>query len=335
MQPKNATSTHRSETGFRAFASENSGQKRGRSFWIKLAASLGLIGFILSQAELNEVRDVMVNIQVEWLLVALVLQFAGPALITTRWQGLLRAQQITPPWRYLYQSTLISTFFRQFLPSIVGGDAIRGYDAWRAGASVGLAFMSLVLDRLFGLIALAIFTLVVLSLSADVSARLPGLWIWAGVALIAVVFIAALLLMPQRPRISKIAAFLPASVLQKFSKIGAAVRQYKETPHVFRRALLLSLLLQLVVITFYWALAMALNIPISYASFFAIAPIAIFVMMLPISINGIGIREGIFVFLLAQWDVSTAAALSLAWLEYGIFLCFGLLGGVLYGLRRP
>ena len=57
-------------------------------------------------------------------------------------------------------------------------------------------------------------------------------------------------------------------------------------------------------------------------------------MMLPISINGIGVREGIFVFLLGQWGVDPAQALALAWLEYGIILLFGLLGGGLHILRR-
>ena len=106
---------------------------RWRSFAIRLAISLLLIGYILSRADLGAVAAALRAIDPRWLGVALLLQLLGPAIIALRWSRLLAAKGVTPGWPYLYVSTLVSTFFRQFLPSIVGGDVIRGYDAWRAG----------------------------------------------------------------------------------------------------------------------------------------------------------------------------------------------------------
>ncbi len=63
-------------------------------------------------------------------------------------------------------------------------------------------------------------------------------------------------------------------------------------------------------------------------------PIAIFVMMLPVTINGIGLREAVFVTLLGYWSVSKPVAIAFAWLEFAGFLAFGLIGGVVYALRR-
>ena len=109
---------------------------------------------------------------------------------------------------------------------------------------------------------------------------------------------------------------------------------YQGKPQALWRGLGLSVLLQINVVTFYWALSQALGLEINYGSWFVIAPIAIFVMMIPLSINGIGVREAIFIFLLSQWDVTNSTALALAWLEYGIFLAFGLVGGLVYMLRK-
>ena len=326
-----------SAEGFKAFAAQKSKPAKTWQFALKLAASIGLLAFILSRADLAQVRDAVLGVDVRWIALAIALQFVGVALISYRWRGLLAAQNVTPGWPYLFRSTLISGFFRQFMPSTIGGDVIRGYDAWRAGAGVGLAFVSLVLDRLFGLIALAILALAALTLSPETAARLPGISLWVGFALVAVLGAVCLLVIPQTRLAGyavRLARFVPGPVRNKLVKMVQALTLYHNARGVLLRSLLVSLALQVNVVTFYWAIAMALHLPVGYGSFFAIAPLAIFVMMVPLSINGIGIREGIFVFLLAQWGVSEPQALALAWVEYGLFLGFGLLGGVLYGLRR-
>ena len=305
-------------------------------FFAKVAASAILVTVILSHAEFAAVWDALRGVEPAWIVLALVLQLFGPALIALRWQGLLAAREIVPGWPYLYVSTLAAGFFRQFLPSIVGGDVVRGYDAWRAGASMGLAFMSLVLDRLFGLLALALLATGGVLFSDQVRSRLPSIELYLVLALVVLVAVIAQLIRPSRLSLRLAAGIrgrLPAP-LGKLGKIASALGSYHDAQGVLIRSLVVSLILQVNVVSFYWALAKGLGLPVDYASFFVIAPIAILVMMLPISINGIGVREGIFVFLLAQWDVDAAHAVALAWLEYGILLLFGLLGGGVYAIRR-
>jgi uncharacterized protein (TIRG00374 family) len=311
--------------------------KSWRAFALKLAASLALIAYILSRAELSAVAAALGSVELGWLAVAVALQFLGPAIISLRWRGLLAAKGVTPGWPYLYASTLVSGFFRQFMPTIVGGDVIRGYDAWRAGAAPGLALMSLVLDRLLGLLALALLAAVGIAFSDEIAARLPAIGVWVALAAVAVTAAIVQIVrpLPLSVRLWRAAAGrAPAAIRGKLGRIAAALGSYRDAQGALARGFALSVVLQVNVVTFYWALAQALGLPVDYASFFVIVPIAIFVMMLPISINGIGVREGIFIFLLAQWGVDSAHAIALAWLEYGIFLAFGLLGGLLYALRR-
>lgn len=303
---------------------------------IKVVASLGLITWIVSTANLTDVFAALKAVDVRWLLFAVCLQFVGAGLISLRWKGLLAVQSVTPGWLYLYKSCLVANFFRQFLPSIIGGDVIRGHDAWKAAAPWPVALMSLLLDRLLGLLALALLAMVAVLFSDDMSEKLPGLQIWLAAAFVGLSLVLSFLLLPRRNGATKLSlpSFVPGKVASKLASIGEAMTMYKGHPQALWRGIGLSLLLQINVVTFYWALGQSLGLPVDYTSWFVIAPIAIFVMMVPLSINGIGVREAIFIFLLAQWGVADSTALALAWLEYGIFLAFGLVGGVVYMLRK-
>ncbi|MFD2740001.1 lysylphosphatidylglycerol synthase transmembrane domain-containing protein [Sulfitobacter aestuarii] len=319
---------------------DSGASKPSRNWWlfaIKLLASAGLIAWILLGANLSEVGAALRDVDLRWIGLAMLLQCFGAAIISRRWQGLLAVQDVRPPWLYLFRSTIVSSFFRQFLPSIIGGDVIRSHDAWRAGASLSLALMSLLLDRLLGLLALALLALLAMLSVSEVTERLPALQLWLICAFAGLAAILSLVVLPRRRTgggAARLPGFLPDKLRRKLGDIGKAMTIYRGKSAALWRGLALSLLLQVNVVTFYWALSQALGLPLSYGSFFAIAPIAIFVMMIPISINGIGVREAIFLFLLAQWGIGSAEALALAWLEYGTFLAFGLLGGIVYALRR-
>jgi uncharacterized membrane protein YbhN (UPF0104 family) len=325
-------------SSFETFAASRRGKAKRWLFALKAAASAALIFYVLSGADLGAVWSALRGVDPRWLIPAVAAQFIGPALITTRWKGLLRAQGIAPGWVYLYRSTLISGFFRQFMPSTIGGDVIRGYDAWRAGASKGLAFMSLLIDRLMGLMALVILAMTALLFFPDVAAKLPGARLWGAVALAALIALVVLLVRPHRTPAAPGTGAEASPDAEvgggKLQKIAAGLALYRGHRGALVRALGLSFLLQINVVSFYWCLSQALGLPIGYWDFYIIAPVAILVMMLPISINGIGVRESIFVFLLTQWGVGAAEGVALAWLEYGLFLVMGLLGGALFALRR-
>lgn len=315
-------------------------ERQKRNIWltaVKIAVSGALIAWILSGADLAAVGQAMIGMDPAWFGVAILMQFAGPALIAWRWQVLLAVQDVRPGWRYLYVSMLVSTFFRQFLPSTVGGDVIRGYDAWRAGASPGFAATSLLVDRLLGLITLALFVMVALGLSQGIAGRISGVWLWVGVGLAAALGFLWLMIAPVTG-LTKIAsgviARLPRPIARKLTAIFDALGAFRGHPQAILRGLAISLLLQINVVSFYWAIGQGLGIAIGYEAFYVIVPLAIFVMMAPISINGIGLREGIFIYLFGLWSVGEVEALALAWMEYGIFLAFGLLGGAIYAVRR-
>lgn len=309
---------------------------RGHAFFaLKLVVSLALIGYLLWGTDLAAIRAALTDVAPVWLVLAFLLQLPGAALIAWRWSLLLRAKGVRPGFRYLFTSTIAASFFKQFMPSIVGGDVIRGYDSWRAGAGVGLSMVVLLIDRLLGLATLLGFALVAMTFGIGAVEGMPDLLTW-GLALLTLIG-AMLACLSWSIKIASLSAWherLPDAVQRKLASIGEALRSYHGRSDVLLRGLGISVLLQVNIVFYYWLIARSLGLDIPVEAFFLIVPIAIFVMMLPITINGIGLREAAFVALLGYWSVSKPVAIAFAWLEFAGFLAFGLIGGVVYMLRR-
>lgn len=301
----------------------------------KIAVSATLMAWILWHADLGEVADALSGVSTGWLAVAFSLQFVGAAVLTLRWRGLLAARGTEVPYAFLYTSVLVAGFFRQFLPSIIGGDAIRGYDAWRAGASPAASALSLVVDRVLGLLALVLFALLAGAIASRSLDALPGSELWIGAGLIALCATIAVLAgaLPPLSRDAVAESGPGAKILAKLLGIIDALGAYRERRSALWRGIALSVVLQGLVVVFYWTLGQALGLGLPFVAYLSIVPIAIVVMMAPVTINGIGLREMIFVLLLGLWSVDKAAALAFAWLEFTVFLGFGLIGGIVHAFR--
>jgi len=313
---------------------------RRRSLWLalKVAVSAALVVWILAKADLQAIFAALSGVDAGWLALGLSCLLVASMLRAHRWGILLASQGVLPGRLFLFKSVLCSVFFRQFLPSTVGGDTIRGYDSWRAGASPGLAVSALVIDRLLGLIVLTIFALSAIAFGPAVPEAIRGAWqiILAGGAVLAGLTWYLLGAGGRLDRrFGRLAERIPRPVSARLGKVHGALTAFRGARGALWRAFGFSFLLQATSITYYALLAQALGLGIGYAAFYVIAPLAIVVMMLPLSINGIGLREGIFVLLLGIWGVGAAEAVALAWLDFGATLAYGVLGGIVYGLRRP
>ncbi len=133
----------------------------------------------------------------------------------------------------------------------------------------------------------------------------------------------------------------PARPLVPFPLVQRALGRVREAVSSFRGkrgalggALALSLLLQVNVVIAYYLLAQSLGLPVPFLNYFLIIPAALLVLMAPVSINGIGLREGAFVFFLGLYGIGRDEAVAFAWIAYGVLLIQGVLGGLVYAFRR-
>lgn len=301
---------------------------------IKFCVSGTLIYWILQSTNLSEIVAVIGSANLILILVAASLKFVGYYLSALRWRVLLKAQGVNASISFLFKSYLVSAFFNNLLPSIIGGDAVRAYDSWRVGTGKAGAVAVIFIDRFLGLLVLMLFAVGAMFVSRQLTAHLPFLHLWMLLVTTVMISLLWLVFMPSQG-IAKTIKKIRLPLLQNFfDKIMNAFLAFQGKKDTLSKAFGLSVLLQTNVVIHFYLIAMALNFPIPFHHFFLIIPLSIFIMMLPISINAIGIRENIFAFFFASYGVSKPEAVAFAWLVYGLVILQGLLGGIVYALRK-
>jgi hypothetical protein len=321
------------------------GPSRGRwkkplLFAIKAAVSAGLIWWILTHAPVREVIDAVRGVRWPFLINAALLLPLGMVLGTMRWRALLRAHGVDIPQHKLYASSMTAMFFKQFLPGTIGGDAVRAIDTWRMGATKNVAVTAVAIDRVFGLLALAIFASAAL-VFGDLAADIHVIRVGAACGLVGLIVVIAWIFLPGPPPpapVRRAWGMIPDKLRRPFDRILLALSAYAGEHGVLARSIVVALIIQFLVIVFYWQIGLALRLNVTHgvglAEMMVIVPVGVVVMMVPFSINGIGVRESVWIYLLGLSGVPSTAAVAFGWIEFGLMLLFGLAGGVVYALRR-
>jgi uncharacterized protein (TIRG00374 family) len=296
-----------------------------------------LIFWILRGTNLREIWMALWSANKPLLLLAFSLSLLTIYLRALRWQALLKSKQVNAPISFLIKSILVGIFFDNLMPSIIGGDLVRTFDSWRLANRKADAIAVIIVDRMLGVLALILFALVALIYYSRTMAVLSAFFKWvilaAGVVILAlwVIFMA-----PSRITglIDKIRFPFSKKIQNAFDKMTNALISFSGYKNILTRGFILSLILQASVVTTFFIIGKSLNIQAPFNSYFLIIPLAFFVMMVPISINAIGIRENVYVFLFSIFYASKPEAIAFAWISFGFIIIRGLIGAIVYAFRN-
>ncbi|MBP7693284.1 MAG: flippase-like domain-containing protein [Anaerolineales bacterium] len=319
---------------------------RLRSLLINLARigiSGVLLAWILSQTGLERLGTVLQSADPWPYAGAVLLGLIGIGLRAWRWKVLLDAVGVRLPLPRLIYLYFVGAFFNAFLPTGFGGDVVRVLEFGQGAHSSQAAGTALV-DRLTGFIMLFALALAALPFAG---ALLPPSLTGLIAALGAGVLLGSALLFEGRllPRLTAGLGRWPLTRPLSLAGDGWLARTYGVIAACGRGALLralgVSLIFNLVILTAGWLIAATLRLTIAPATLAAFIPVATATLLVPISISGLGVREGVYVALFAQVGIADAQAVAFSLLFYSIDLATGLVGGLLYlgsslaRLRRP
>lgn len=316
-------------------------RKRWGLLLIKSFISIALIFWILQKTDLREIIETIGSANIKILLLAYLMVFIGHFLSVLRWRVLLEAQGSKISVATLFYSYMVGLFFNNLLPSTIGGDAYRAYDTWKIGKTKEKAVAVIMVDRFLGLLALFLFSSIAIIFLDNLPEAFEFLYFWLALAGIGVGLVLCMFLFSKEQILYffhylplSFFRFFPKKILETFEKIGKNFLRFISTKKMLFMALVLSVLLQINVVIHYYIITTALGLDLPFGSFFLVIPLSLFIMMIPISINGIGIREGIFAFFFVTLGATEADAVALAWIAYGFIIVQGILGGIIYSLRR-
>ena len=302
---------------------------------VKIAVSLGLLTLLFSRVDVSRLWGVARQASPVWLVAALLMYLAMVLASAVRWGVLLRAQHVQLPFSFLTQSVLVATFFNNFLPSNNGGDVVRITDTAKAAGSKTLATTVVLIDRGLGLLGLARMAATGASLMHRMAVGPVGpAMLWAGFGLGAIVATPALL-MPETVTklLQPLRVFHKDWVDARIEKLTYALTRFRETPAALAVCFGGAVVVQAILVLFYVAIARSMHIPIGFAELAVIVPVSFIVQMIPVSVNGFGVREATFGFYFTRLGLPLESALLVSFVGAALIMVFSLTGGVAY-LRR-
>jgi uncharacterized membrane protein YbhN (UPF0104 family) len=303
---------------------------------IRALVSVALLVFVLRGIDLGRLWDRVQDLHAGWTVLAVAAYAWTMSVSVWRWQGLLRAQHIEVPRRRLSESMWVSLFFNNFLPSNIGGDVIRIADTAGAAGSKTVATTVVLVDRALGLMALLLVATAGAAGAALAGLRIPGVgWLWmatgvgvaAGVPLILEPRLVSGLLAPVR-------AINRPWLTERARRMEDAATRFRAAPGALLAAFGGAVAVQVTMVAFYLLTARGLAIPLPVLLGAVLIPVSLAMQMLPVSINGFGVREAVFAFFFVRFGLPTDAAVALSLVSTGLVMALSLVGGWLFLTRQ-
>ena len=310
--------------------------KRGGGRWLKPVGTLALYALVFYWTDAAAIARELAGTRLDYMALAVGLYMAGQSVSAWRWKVLLGPIQLDVSYPRLLGFYFTGMFFNLFLPTIVGGDAVKAMLLARATGAPARSTMSVFMERNLGLCALTIVAVIAAAFAPPVN--VGGFSIRAFTWLLAAGYVVAnvVLLSPLAYRLAD--RVIAASPLSRFraraESLYKAVLPYKTAARAVTIGIALSFVHQAVVIAVVFLNARALSLEVPLPAVAVFVPIVSLAGMAPISVNGLGVREALYVLLFGRLGVPAETSVSLALLYLAVTVFASLPGGVAY-LMQP
>jgi uncharacterized protein (TIRG00374 family) len=298
----------------------------GWKFWLRLGVS-GLLLFLLIRnvPDLGNILPKTHHLRTILLLgLAVGVTFVGVVLSAWRWQRVLAVFDAQVPLTTLTSHYLAGLFVGNVLPSTIGGDVLRVSRVSNDTGSTTTAFASVALERLTGFVALPLLVFVGFALKPtllDADHAWTALLV-AGITLGALTLI---LVLAGHPRLA--GRFAGNTNWTRFiGAIHLGVDTMRHRPRQAASVLFTAVVYQASVVIGVALVFRTLDLPVPVAAAFAYVACVAMVQVLPLSVNGLGVREGMLVLLLVPLGVSRGQAVAAGLLWYASMLIVSMCG---------
>lgn len=313
---------------------------RSRAGWIRvlrLVVSAGLLALLVSKIDFEDMIPANRSLPgtVAFLVAGIALMGASLVIASWRWQRVLDVFDVHVPLRRLVSHYFAGQFVGNVLPSTVGGDVLRVTRSTKDIGARDVAFASVVLERLTGFVALPF--LILLGFLADPSLfSAPHAWIALLTGGVTVVFLVLLLVVAGHPNIA--GRFTEHENWMRYiGAIHVGVDRLRRDPRDAAAVLVAAIAYQFVVVASVYCAVHTIGLTVPNAAVLAYVPAVAIAQVTPISIGGIGIREGMLALLFHPLGAETGQAVAVGLLWYAFMLIVSLGGAPAFAIggRAP
>jgi uncharacterized membrane protein YbhN (UPF0104 family) len=303
--------------------------KQTVSLVARVLVSVVMLAVLLAQVPSFEPRDLLPEWTAgtaAWLLLAALFTLSGIILSAVRWQKVLEALEIQARLPRLVSHNLAGQFVSNVLPTTIGGDVLRVTRLARDTGESPATFASVVLERLTGWLVLPVITIAGFVVNPGLRHLGTATRVALALAAFTLVLLVAVLAAAASSRLG--GRFAAQADWRRFAgAVHLGINRLRRHPGAAANVLAAGFAYQLTLVLAAVAAAQALGLRAAgLTALLAFFPAVLIAQVLPISMAGLGVREGAFVLFLGPLGVAKEEAIALGLLLYLLNVAVGLLG---------
>ena len=305
-----------------------------RFFRLSVAVVLTAVALYFSHP--SQILAAAAGADLRWIAAAVALILVDRTLMALRWIDLLvaLAPGTRPPLGAVVRVFFVSSFVSNFIPS-VASDLYRAYALSRYDVHLAESTASVLMDRAMGVLSVVLIVATALPFAGELAARAQLVAIVSASFALCVVAAAVVFSARAAEWLRAAVAPIPVKALHRVTEVLTdAVRRYAGHQGALARVLAMSVLVQLFRVLQAWCLGQALGIHLPLLIWFIFIPIIVFIMQLPITVNGLGTTQVAFERLFVPQGAAAAPVFALSVLFLALGIVGTLPGGILYALSE-
>jgi uncharacterized protein (TIRG00374 family) len=302
------------------------------SILLRFVVSFGLLILLIwvMRKDAVKVIGIIKTSHKDIILLAILINIFLSLVVAYRLKLLMSAQEILLSLKDAVYLTFIGYFFNNFLPTAIGGDIAKAYYASKKTNNKAASYAAVLADRILGLIATLLIALIgILFIGKSLDNKFI---LWAVPVLFLLVVIVIALLLKKNNRIEE-AALEKKGVFHiikyKILKLYMAINLYRNHPVLMIKGIVLSIFLQAGSIFSIYLFILSIGGNMAIFRLFLIIPLVWTVSMIPLSLNGLGVRESGFVILLKGF-IGRDKAITISFLWLGLIMLYSFIGWILH-----
>lgn len=286
---------------------------------VKLLITIVIFTYLFNKINFEEVRKNIEIADIPLLLMALFLAFCSTLLAAYRWGRVTKLLALASGFKFYFSSYFKGSFFNQALPGSIGGDAVRMIDLKEMGYNWSSAFYAVFIDRISGLMGLLLINALAIIFMPSI---LPS---QISISVLVTCFggLAGLIFLSILRKITFLEKY---KFLNRFIELSVAFRKVYNSQREIFIQVGSSALVNFFSVLCVFALARAVRLEFDVWYYCVLMPPVFLATIIPISLAGWGVREGVMVTLFAYIGADSAKILTVAML-YGVVTIISSLPG--------
>jgi len=307
--------------------------KKKAELALKIAVPAVILAYLFGTLDLSRLRGDLARTAPMLFLSSFGILCLRNVIGAYRSKMLLEHKGLRFPVLTLSKYYFIGNFFNLFLPEVIGRDIARGYYLYNSTSGKTESIGAIVVERFIGTAALVVLSFLSASAAAAAGLDVMGrrlIGVVAGVFGLSGVFMALFFFEWTERFLERLSGKIGTARLRAAVEFARDIVTYRRAPRLIAVTFLVSMVFQFTGVVATYILALSIGEPTGFRYYLILLPVIWVIGMLPVSINGLGVREGSFVLLFGAVGMAkeTAMAVSILWFLENIGL--GLLGGIFY-----